>query len=168
MLAVCAPFLGAEEQTQAPAATSRDTLLAAAREIMENTRFCALITLDAAGHPRVRAMDPFLPDDDWTVRMGTNTNTRKAKEIRNDPRVTLYYTHPQNLGYVAIYGTAKLLDDPKSKDAWFKEEWAQFYPDKKEFVIIEVTPLRLEVLDYPHGISGDPKTWISPSVTFGK
>jgi general stress protein 26 len=167
-LAVFAPLSGAAGQEEAAAATRQDTLLAAARDIMENIRFCALITLDDSGHPRVRAMDPFLPDDNWIVRMGTNTNTRKANEIRNDSRVTLYYTHPGNMGYVIIYGTAKLLEDPKAKDEWFKEEWAQFYPDKKGFVVIEVTPDRLEVLDYTRGIQGAPNTWMTPTVTFGK
>ena len=42
----------------------RDTLIAAAIEIMETSRYCALITLDKAGQSQVRTMDPFLPGED--------------------------------------------------------------------------------------------------------
>src|SRR5210317_708933 len=72
----------------------RDTLIRAAREIIQSAKYCALITLDTSGHPQVRTMDPFLPKDDMVVWLGTNINSRKIKEIRNDSRVTLYYEAP--------------------------------------------------------------------------
>jgi general stress protein 26 len=151
------------EETEA----SRDTLLTAARNLMEKIRFCVLITLDESGHPRSRAMDPFLPDEKMVIWMGTFRGTRKVQEIKKDPRVTLYYAHPEGAGYVSVYGTAKLVDDPELKKKWWKKEWEQFYPDKdKDFLLIAVTPKRLEVLDYSQGISGDPTTWIPPSVEF--
>jgi general stress protein 26 len=145
----------------------RDTLLAAAKAIMAQTRFCVLVTLDESGHPRARAMDPFMPDEKWVIRMGTNPMTRKAKEIKKDPRVTLYYDHPEKSGYVVVYGTAKLVDDLALKEKWIKQEWEQFYTDReKEYVLIEVMPKKIEVLDYTKGITGDPKTWIAPAVEF--
>jgi len=152
---------------QETVAVPRDTLLAAATNIMAQTRFCVLITLDESGHPRARAMDPFMPDENMVIYMGTNPMTRKAKEIQKDPRVTLYYDHPEKAGYVVVYGTAVLVNDPGLKAKWFKEEWARFYTDReKEYVLIAVTPKKIEVLDYTKGIMGDEKTWIAPSVTF--
>jgi hypothetical protein len=73
----------------------RDTLIAAARQVMESARFCALITLDKSGHPRARAMDPFSPEEDMTVWLGTNRRTRKVQDIKNDSRVTLFYLDPE-------------------------------------------------------------------------
>ena len=46
---------------------NRDSLIAAAKEIMLKTRYCALITLDKSGHPQARTMDAFAPDDDLVV-----------------------------------------------------------------------------------------------------
>jgi general stress protein 26 len=135
--------------------------------MMDAARYCALITLDASGHPRVRAMEPFPPEEDMAVWMATNRNSRKAQEIKNDPRVTLYYAHPQGAGYVTILGTAQLVDDPEEKAHRWKEEWASYYPEgRASYILITVKPSRLEVLDYSKGIVGDPATWTPLSVTF--
>ena len=167
LLAFCLMVFAGQAIAQETKPIPRDTLLAAAREIMEATRFCVLITLDETGHPRARAMDPFMPGENWVIYMGTNTMTRKVKDIERDPRVTLYYDHPGKAGYVVVFGTAKLVDDAESKAKWFKEEWADFYTDReKDYVLIAVTPLKLEVIDYTKGIMGDKETWVAPSVEF--
>jgi general stress protein 26 len=52
-------------------------------------------------------MNPFPPEEDMTVWVATNTNNRKVQEIRNDPRVCLYYAdHSKATGYVALSGNA--------------------------------------------------------------
>jgi len=167
VLALGALAFAIQGLAQETEAVPRDTLLAAAKDIMAQTRFCVLVTLDESGHPRARAMDPFMPDENMVIYMGTNSMTRKAKDIKKDPRVTLYYDHPQKAGYVVVYGTANLVDDPELKAKWFKEEWARFYTDReKEYILIAVTPKKIEVLDYTRGVMGDEKTWIPPSVKF--
>jgi general stress protein 26 len=145
----------------------RDTLITAAKEIMETTRYCALITLDKSGHPQVRTMDPFSPNEDMVVWLGTNINSRKVMEIRNNPRVTLYYEAPNGIGYVVIQGNAYLIDDPEKIVKYWKEEWDRFYPDKNStYTLIKVIPEKLEIIDYGHGITGSLKTWTVPHVEF--
>ena len=161
------PISGLRAQEGETIVASRDTLLAAAKDMIKQTFYCVLITLDESGHPRARAMDPFFPDENMVIWMGTNRKTRKVKEIKNDPRVTLYYPHPQGAGYVTLYGAAEIVDDPELKKRYFKEAWARFYPDEREdFILISVTPKKMEVLDYNRGITGNPETWIAPSVKF--
>ena len=107
----------------------------AARKIMTSVETCALITLDKEGRPRARAMDPFAPEDDFTVWFGTNANSRKVAQIKNDPRVTLYYLENNDAGYLMIYGTAELIDDAKEKEKRWKPEWEAFYPnDRKDYL----------------------------------
>jgi general stress protein 26 len=155
----------AQETTAVP--MPRDSILAAARDMMAKARFCALITLDASGHPRARTMDAFPPDENMVVWMGTAVFTRKVEEIRKDPRVTLYYADPKYLGYVTVYGTATLVDTPEEKDKRWREEYASYFPEgKKSYILIAVTPQRIEIVDYSHGINGDPKTWRPETVTF--
>ncbi len=84
------------------------TLLEVARNIMTTSNSCALISLDQDGSPKVRAMDPFTPEPDFTVWFGTNPNSRKVKEIQKDNRVNLYYIAPDASGYVTIQGTAEI------------------------------------------------------------
>jgi general stress protein 26 len=148
-------------------APGRDTLLAAAREIMEAARYCGLVTFDESGDPRVRTMDPFPPDEDWSIWMGTNRESRKVRDIEADPRVTLYYYSPDHVGYVAVYGSAVFVDDPEEKTSRWKEEWEPLYPDRDaQYLLIHVIPKRLELLNYSRGIAGDPETWEPPSVEF--
>jgi len=139
----------------------------AAREIMTAAGTCALITLDEEGRPRVRVMDPFLPESDFTVWFGTNPKSRKVNQIKKNPKVTLYYLDSDASGYVMIHGKAQLVDDQKVKEKRWKDEWEAFYPNKPEgYILIKVSPEWMEVISYTHGILGDPTTWQPPVILF--
>ncbi|MFH1765832.1 MAG: pyridoxamine 5'-phosphate oxidase family protein [Gemmatimonadota bacterium] len=154
---------GLQAQTPVPG----DTLVASAREIINAARYCGLVTFDESGGTRVRTMDPFPPEPDMVVWMGTHRNSRKVLDIEKDPRVTLYYHSPTASGYVAISGTARLVDDPTEKSGRWKEEWGAFYADREtDYLLIQVIPNRMEVIDYSRGIQGDPRTWEPPFVMF--
>jgi general stress protein 26 len=158
-----APIQGLRAQETVP----RETLMAAAREIIEEARYCALVTFDESGTVRVRMMDPFSPEEDMTIWMGTSRRTRKVHEIESDPRVTLYYTSPDVAGYVSISGKAILIDDPMEKASRWKEGWEGFYSDREaDYILIQVIPERMEVINYSRGIGGDPETWDPPFIEF--
>ena len=143
----------------------RDSLLTAARQVMQGARYAALITLDSTGAPQARTVEPFAPEGDMTVWIGTNPLTRKVDEIRRDPRVTLYYYDPAAMGYVTIRGRAELVDDPSLKLKWWNPGWNAFYPDReKGYLLVKVTPERLEIVSPAHGITGDAVTWRPPTV----
>jgi general stress protein 26 len=146
---------------------SRDTLLAVARDIIGAARYCGLVTIDESGTPRVRMMDPFAPEKDMSIWMGTNRNTRKVQEIDLDSRVTLYFQSPDAVGYVTITGRARLVDDAEEKESRWKAEWEAIYEDRaSDYILIQVTPERMEVVVYSRGIVGDTETWTPPSVEF--
>jgi len=137
---------------------NRDTLITTARIMMESARYCALITLDTTGHLDTRIMDPFSPDDDMVIWLGTNLNSRKVSQINNDSRVTLYYQAPNEAGYVVIKGQAYIVQDSLKKQTHWKKEWGRFYSeDKSNYTLIKVIPEKLEVIDYQHGIFGIQK-----------
>ena len=138
-----------------------------AKKVIDNSLSCTLITVDEDGAPRARAMDGFPVEDDFTIWFGTKSNTRKVDQIKNDPRVTLYYLSQDNSGYVVISGKAELVDDPEMKEKYWKKEWEQFYSEKeKDYLLIKVTPIWLEVLSPPHGINNNPDTWKPPVIEF--
>lgn len=162
-------LLSASAAAQEPATPvhSRDALLAAARDIIAAARYTTLITLDSTGHPQARAIDPFAPEDDFVVWIGTNRRTRKIGEIRRDPRVTLYYFDELSAAYVTIRGTARVVADSVETARRWKPEWEAFYPDRAaDYVLIVVTPQRLEIVSEELGIGGDPVTWAPPTVAF--
>ncbi|MDX6384092.1 MAG: hypothetical protein QOK48_1665, partial [Blastocatellia bacterium] len=93
-------------QTRQAPRLDRQSLLATAREIMKTARYCALITLDSKGRPHARTMDPFAPDENMVVWLGTNASSRKVTEIRRSQHVTLYYFVAADQAYVTISGRA--------------------------------------------------------------
>lgn len=202
---------------------------------MAAARYCALVTLDEAGRPLARAMDPFPPEADLTVWLATHRATRKVEEIRRDPRVALYYFHPdlevdeqvltrqpaetalpseaetalppkeetalppgeaageagedprrgpegaallpreeredprRGPAYVTLLGEARLVEDPEEKARRWRQEWRPYYPGGPEgeaYLLIQVTPSRLEVVSYPHDIAADPLAWQPAVVQF--
>ncbi len=162
-LALPSPGSGEEQKRPVP---DREQLIAAAREIMQAQTYCALITLDEAGRPQPRTMNPFAPDEEMTVWFATNTRSRKVAQIRKDPRVALYYAdHSKATGYVALTGRAFLVDDAneirKRKRAYWDDA---FEPGLKNLVLIKVVPERLEVLNYARGALNEQVTWRTPSV----
>jgi len=144
-----------------------EKIKAVAREIISTAGPCALITVDKEGRPRVRAMDAFSPEADFTVWFGTNSNSRKVGQIKNDPRVTLYYLDGDATGYVMIHGKAELIDDPRERETRWKTEWEAFYPNNRaNYLLIKVTPEWMEVSSTTRGILSDTITWQPPAVKF--
>ena len=149
---------------QRPEATAakRAEVIQAAREVMEKARYCALITVDDDGQPQARVVDPFAPEEDLTVWIATKPVTRKVGQITKDPRVTLFYFDPEGLGYVTLLGKADIVKDPVEKAKRWKEDWSAFYDDRNrgdDYLLIRVTPSRLEIMSFGHGLLNDPKTW---------
>ena len=146
---------------------SSDSLKIAAFEIMNSVHNCALITLDKEGNPCVRTMEPFTPENDFTVWFGTNPKSRKVIQIENNPNVTLYYFDSDETGYVAMHGTAQIVNDKSEKEKRWKEEWKAYYPNKTDaYILIKVSPTWMEVISFSRGIAGDASTWDPPIIKF--
>lgn len=159
LLATGAPPAAAPRQAAPPQDAA---VLAAARAVMQAVRYCALITSDASGVAQARTMDAFPPDEGLVVWMATNPRSRKVEQLRRDARVTLHYydAGAPDLGYVTLYGRARLIDARAEKQARWKEGWEAFWPDRDgSYLLIEVTPERVEVFSPRHRIEADPVTW---------
>src|SRR2546421_10146880 len=114
-LLLCIASLTPSVFRQQPRRFTTDELIAAAREIMTTTRYCALITTDRRGRANARTMDAFAPDERMIVWFATNPLSRKVSEIRRNPRVTLYYFDRESQAYVSVQGVARLVNDAKEK-----------------------------------------------------
>lgn len=144
-----------------------EKLLSAAKEIIDNASFCGFITLDNSGKPNVRMLETLPVGDDFVFWFGTNPRSRKAKEIKKDERVSIYYTDSLSMGYVSITGKAELVNNAIAKEKHWKKGWQAYYPDKEnDFILIKVIPESIEIVSYPHGIVGDTKTWKAKEIRF--
>ena len=73
--------------------SNRDSIIAAARDIIGQLHYVGLITIDSAGVPQARTMNPFPPEEDMSVWMATDSRSEKIREIRKNPNVSLYYAN---------------------------------------------------------------------------
>jgi general stress protein 26 len=137
-----------------------DELLRVAHAIIEENRYCFMITLSKAGQLNARLMQHLLPTaDDLIVRLGTSVLSRKVNQILSDNRVALaYQTIAGGPAYVTLSGTARLITGEERRRHWH-EEWRPYFPDgpdSDEYTVIEVTPNRIEIMDYEQDIAPNP------------
>jgi len=65
---------------------------------------------------------------------------------------------PNSMGYATLLGRAALVSDPAEKAKRWKDDWAKLYKDRNrgdDYLLIKVTPIRLEVSAEGEGIRND-------------
>ena len=150
------------------ATVSRDTVILAAHEIINETTYCGLVTMDPSGQPQIRTMNPFPGiKDDFVVWFATSRDSRKVKEIRANPKVCVYFAnHVAAKGYVNINGSATVIDDKDLLVKMKRDYWNGMPNWQDIFVLIKIIPSSIEVINYKHGLNNDPKTFKAPAITF--
>jgi general stress protein 26 len=158
-LAMGHPLAAQAKPAKAP---SRSQVMAAARAIMLEARYCTFITIGPNGQPQARVVDAAASDSGFVVWIGTNRVTRKVADIRKDPRVTLMFFNAAGQEYVTVIGKAVVDDDMANKKAHWKPTWGTMVKDEyrgADFTLIRVQPSKLEVSSVKRGIFNDPINW---------
>jgi general stress protein 26 len=138
-----------------------------AKEIMTDAKNCALITIDSLGVAHVRAMDPFLPEKDFTVWMGTNPKSLKVRQIQKNKNVSLYYFDAKSGSYVTLQGIANIVNTKNEKEKFWKTAWKNFYKNKTtDFMLIKFTPKKATIISEKYQILGDSISWGTPTIKF--
>ena len=144
---------------------NRDSVILAAREIINETTYCGLATVDSSGQPQVRTMNPFPVKEDLIIWFGTTRSSRKVREIKTNSKVSVYFAnHLTARGYVTITGSASVIDDKDLLVQMKREYWDGIPGWQDNFVLIKVIPQSIEVINYKHGLYNNPSTFKAPSV----
>jgi general stress protein 26 len=121
-----------------------------ARQAIDETPACLLITTDDEGFPAARQMGSAVVEDDFTVWMATATVTAKCGQIEANPKVTVYWPVcsqcKPGFGHVIIKGTAELTQDQTARDRLWRDSFSQYFPQGSTdptYVLIKVTPASL-------------------------
>ena len=168
VLSFLLPSLAGAQAAPTPS-HSRSDILAAGRDVMQKARYCTLVTIGEDGHPQARIVDPLGPDADFTIWIATNPLTRKVNQIRRDRRVALSCFEAVTSSYVTVLARAAIVTDTAEKTRRWKEDWAPFYAGGaagNDFMLIRLTPIRLEIVSVNRGLAGDPKTWRPLAIDF--
>jgi general stress protein 26 len=146
--------------------TSKMNLKEIAKELMVAAENAALITLDSIGIAHVRAMDPFLPEDNFTVWMGTNPKSLKISQIQKNKLVSLYYFDKKSGGYITLQGVATIVNTKNKKEQYWKKEWKNFYQNNTTaYVLIKFVPNKAKIISEQYQVLGDSITWEAPKLT---
>jgi general stress protein 26 len=146
---------------------NRDTVILAAHEIINETTYCGLVTIDSLGQPQIRTMNPFPVKDDLVIWFATSRTSRKVREIKNNPKVCVYFAdHLTAKGYVNINGSASVIDNRELLIQMKRDYWNGIQGWQDKFVLIKIIPKSIEVINYKHGLNNDPNTFKAPSISF--
>ena len=139
---------------------SEKNIIRIADSIIRSAYFSTLITLDKQEQPRARIVEPFLPEKEFVIWIGTNPKSRKVKQLMQNSKATLHYFDKSKLAYVSLMGNAFLVNKDSIKSVKFKKGWDKFYPNRKnDYLLIKFIPETLEVINLSSGYSGDSITW---------
>ena len=121
----------------------------------------ALVTLKSDGRPQLSNVDFCYNTESRLVRLSTTDDRAKVRNLRRDPRVSLYLATPDGASYAVYEGIAELSDvAAKPDDATvvelidvFREVQGE-HPDWDEYRAAMVADRRLVVrfrIDYAYG-----------------
>lgn len=108
----------------------------------------ALITQGADGFPHARTMETVKVGASEEIWFATLGNERKLTEITREPRVTVYYSHPDK-SWACVYGVAEPVTDQTLKSRLWKKAWERYWPEgplSKNYVLIRIVPVLAEYL----------------------
>lgn len=134
--------------------------LAAARATIADIRFAWLATRSADGGANARAVHVHpgpTGSDEWIRRFVVRRGSRKVAEMRAAPLVTLAFQHGSGEAYVALGGTAFLLEDnAEMREMWPAGADARFPPGFADahMMAVRVDVDRIEV--HVRGVTREP------------
>jgi general stress protein 26 len=98
-------------------------------EIMKKACDFAFFATNDSDQPRVRPMSACV-EDDMSIWMATMGNSRKAQQVKKNPKVSLAFVVPPNGEETAIViGEAQIVEDAEQK----KRIWGLLSYDPKQF-----------------------------------
>ena len=83
--------------------------------------------------------------------------------------MTLLCFEAATASYVTVLARAAIITDAAERTQRWKEDWAPFYAGGaagNDFMLIRLTPIRLEIVSVDRGLAGDPKTWRPVAIDF--
>ena len=82
-------------------------------------------------------------DEEGNIWFISDQNSNKNKEIDNDSKVQLFYSHTSNYEYLSIFGSAEIINDrSKIEELWtpMAKTWFKEGVDDPNIRLIKVKP----------------------------
>jgi general stress protein 26 len=125
---------------------------------MKRKKYCLLATMGDGGID-ARVLQPFPPESDLSVWLGTSATSRKVAQLRADSRATLVYQDDGKSACVTLRGHVTLVDSLDERRKRFRSSWWAFWPDGPEgddYLLLRFQPSRIEVWDATRRVTPEP------------
>ncbi|MFW9851060.1 MAG: pyridoxamine 5'-phosphate oxidase family protein [Candidatus Thorarchaeota archaeon] len=113
-----------------------------ALDLIERAKAAFLTTIDADGFPQTRGMFNLRNKESWPkfvsmfdehhedfmVLFTTNTSSTKVADIKNNQRVSVYYSIPDESRGLMLGGVIEIVDDDELKKFLWHNGWERYYP----------------------------------------
>ena len=136
-----------------------DVLKEACVDLMETADGAYLSTIGEDGYPHTRVVFnlrnrqqfpgqvPLFARhrDDLMIYVSTNTSSSKIREIKANPRVSVYYCDPKQFHGVMLAGDIEIVDDSEVKKVLWNEGWERYYPagvGDPDYTVLRLFPKR--------------------------
>ena len=138
---------------------TKDQLLDVARKLIKTTEYCFFIS-DVGDHvPHARLMQPYEPERDFTIYFGASPRSRKIREIRRQPKVSLAFYSQQETAYLTLQGTSTIVEDIALRRKYWRSNWNDLFPggpESDDYVLIKFVPEIMEMMNYAHQAMPQP------------
>jgi general stress protein 26 len=126
--------------------------------LMETAEVAYLSTIDSDGFPQIRAMvnlrnkEQFSDlttvfkghEEDFLIYMTTDTASAKFKQIKANPKVSVYFCDPKQIRGLMLIGEVEIVTDIGIKKQLWRDDWEIHYPngvDGPEYNILRLLPI---------------------------
>ncbi|MHC4156644.1 MAG: pyridoxamine 5'-phosphate oxidase family protein [Planctomycetota bacterium] len=126
-------------------------------KLMEAAEAAHLSTIDSNGFPHTRIMGNLRNkeqcriaeelfkqhDDDFLIYMLTGHSSEKMRQIRANPKVSVYFCNSAEFHTLLLVGNAEEIDDLDLKKRIWQDEWKMHWPggpEDTEFIILKLLP----------------------------
>jgi len=126
-------------------------------KLMETVDAAYFGTIDSDGFPQIRAMvnlrnkEQFSGlisafeghEEDFLIYMTTDTASDKFKQIKANPKASVYFCNPQQIQGLMLTGEIEVVTDMNIKKQLWQDDWTIYYPsglDGPEYNILCLKP----------------------------
>jgi general stress protein 26 len=80
---------------------------------------------------------------DLMIYCSTNTSSGKIRQIKANPRVSVYYCNPAKFHGAMLRGDIEIVDDSELRQALWNDGWEMYYPggpDDPDHTVLRLYP----------------------------
>jgi len=138
---------------------SSQRLLETARTTIRSAEYGFFVTIGDSGTPNARIMQPYEPEEDFTIFFGASPRARKVRDLHRNPTATIAFFDPRETAYVTLQGTGEVVDDVSLRRKYWRVYWNDFYPggpESDDYVLIKFIPRRIEMMNFAQKVMPQP------------